>query len=86
MVKYEMWKLKYKNPKPNEPATKYSGHGYVTVERPVHRLVLLIPVEERNYQRRTLFHENKKTQSSELSCCLLINIKAGDCFVVHEND
>ena len=40
--------VKYKNPKPNEPATKYSGHGYVTVERPVHRLVLLIPVEERN--------------------------------------
>ena len=38
--------VKYKNPKPGEPVTKYDGKGYVTIERPVHRLVVLLPKEE----------------------------------------
>lgn len=29
-----------------EPVTKYQGRGYVTIERPVHRLVLLIPKDD----------------------------------------
>ena len=35
-----------KNPKKGEPVTKYRGRGYVTIERPVHRLVLLIPKDD----------------------------------------
>ena len=35
----------YKNPKPGEPAHMYNGRGYITVERSVNRLVLLLPVE-----------------------------------------
>ncbi|XP_068735648.1 uncharacterized protein [Montipora capricornis] len=35
-----------KNPKQGEPVTKYQGRGYVTIERPVHRLVLLIPKDD----------------------------------------
>ena len=35
--------VQYKNPKQGEPVAKYQGRGYVTIERPVHRLVLLTP-------------------------------------------
>ena len=35
--------VQYKNPKQGEPVTKYQGWEYVTIERPVRRLVLLIP-------------------------------------------
>ena len=35
--------VQYKSQNPKEPVTKYQGQGYVTVERPVHRLVVLIP-------------------------------------------
>ena len=35
--------VQYKNPKQGEPVTKYQGREYVTIERPVRRLVLLIP-------------------------------------------
>ena len=35
--------VQYKNPKPGEPVTKYKGRGYVTVERAVHRLIVLLP-------------------------------------------
>ena len=38
----------YKNPKPGEPLQKYSGRGYVTVERSVNRLVLVVPVDEKD--------------------------------------
>ena len=38
--------IKYKNPKAGEKVSKYEGRGYVTVERPVHRLVVVVPVEE----------------------------------------
>ena len=38
--------VQYKNPKQGEPVTKYQGRGYVTIERPVHRLVLLIPKDD----------------------------------------
>ena len=36
----------YKNPKPGEPVLKYSGRGYVTIERPVNKLVVLLPNDE----------------------------------------
>ena len=35
-----------KNPKPGEPVNKYQGQGYVTVQRPVQRLVVLVPTDE----------------------------------------
>jgi hypothetical protein len=38
----------YKNPKAGEPLHKYSGRGYVTVERSVNRLVLVVPVDEKD--------------------------------------
>lgn len=38
--------VQYKNPKPGEPVTKYEGRGYVTVERAVNRLVVLIPADD----------------------------------------
>ena len=38
--------LQYKNPKPSESIKTYAGQGYVTVERPVQRLVVIVPVEE----------------------------------------
>ena len=42
--------VSYKNPKPGEPPHKYTGRGYVTVERSVNRLVLLLPVDEKEQQ------------------------------------
>ena len=41
----------YKNPKPGEPAHKYNGRVYITVERSVNRLVLLLPVDEKEEQQ-----------------------------------
>ena len=38
----------YKNPKPGEAVEKYQGRGYVTVERPVHRLIVLVPADNRD--------------------------------------
>ncbi|KAL9954234.1 hypothetical protein ACROYT_G041739 [Oculina patagonica] len=38
----------YKNPKAGEPLHKYSGRGYVTVERSINRLVLVVPVDEKD--------------------------------------
>ena len=46
--------VQYKNLNPKEPVTKYKGKGYVTVERPVHRLIVLIPTTEQNLTPRTL--------------------------------
>ena len=40
----------YKNPKQGEPAYIYNGRGYITVERSVNRLVLLLPVDEKEQQ------------------------------------
>lgn len=40
--------VQYKNPKPGEPAQKYDGRDYVTVERAVHRLVVLLPVDDKD--------------------------------------
>ncbi|XP_078346298.1 uncharacterized protein LOC144631679 [Oculina patagonica] len=37
--------VQYKNPKPNEPVRTYAGRGFVTVERPVQRLVIVVPVD-----------------------------------------
>ena len=42
--------VEYKNPKPGEPANMYNGRGYNTVERSVNRLVLLLPVDEKEQQ------------------------------------
>jgi len=42
--------VSYKNPKPGEPPHKYTGRGYATVERSVNRLVLLLPVDEKEQQ------------------------------------
>ena len=38
--------VQYKNPKPGEPVNQYHGQGYVTVQQPVQRLVVLIPADE----------------------------------------
>jgi hypothetical protein len=38
--------VQYKNPKPGEPVLEYSGRGYVTIERPVNKLVVQLPNEE----------------------------------------
>lgn len=38
--------VQYKNPKQGEPVAKYQGRGYVTIERPVHPLVLLLPKDD----------------------------------------
>ena len=38
--------VQYKNLTVNEPMKQYQGKGYVTVQRPVQRLVLLIPIDE----------------------------------------
>ena len=40
----------YKNPKQGEPAYKYNGRRYMTVERSVNRLVLLLLVDEKEQQ------------------------------------
>lgn len=40
----------YKNPNQGEPAYKYNGRGYMTVERSVNRLVLLLLVDEKEQQ------------------------------------
>ena len=40
--------LHYKNPRKGEPIKTYKGRGYVTVDRPVHKLVVIVPVEEQN--------------------------------------
>ena len=40
--------LHYKNPRKGEPIKTYKGHGYVTVDRLVHKLAVIVPVEEQN--------------------------------------
>ena len=37
----------YKNLKLGEPVEKFSGRGYVTVERVVNKKVLVLPVDEK---------------------------------------
>ena len=38
--------VQYKNLTASEPMKQYQGKGYVTVQRPVQRLGLLIPIDE----------------------------------------
>ena len=38
--------VQYKNPKPGESVTEYSGRGFMTVERAVNKLIVLIPKED----------------------------------------
>ena len=38
--------LQYKNLNADEPTTKYKGKGYITVQRPVQRPILLLPTDE----------------------------------------
>ena len=38
--------VKYKNPRQGEPVDKYEGRGYVTVQRAVHRLIMLVQVDD----------------------------------------
>ena len=40
--------VQYKNPKPNEPVNKYNGRGYLIVESPVQRLIILLLMKENN--------------------------------------
>lgn len=40
--------VQYKNPKPGESVKEYQGRGYVTVQRAVHRLVVLVPADDKN--------------------------------------
>ena len=38
--------VQYKNPKLGESVTEYSGRGFMTVERAVNKLIVLIPKED----------------------------------------
>ena len=38
--------VKYKNPRQGEPVDKYEGRGYVTVQSAVHRLIVLVQVDD----------------------------------------
>ena len=38
--------VKYKNPRQGEPVDKYEGRGCVTVQRAVHRLIVLVQVDD----------------------------------------
>ena len=38
--------MQYKSPKPGKAVDEYHGRGFVTVERAVNKLVVLIPKEE----------------------------------------
>lgn len=38
--------VQYKNPAPNEKVGIYKGRGYVTIERPVQRLIVLVPARD----------------------------------------
>ena len=46
----KVWKVEaqYKNPKPGEAVEKYQGQGYVTVQRAVHRLIVLVPADNKD--------------------------------------
>ena len=57
--------VQYKNPRPCEPVTKYDGRGYVTVERAVHRLIVLLP------EKRTI-----ETNQTDRFLPLIINSKS----------
>ena len=37
--------MKYKNPRPGELVDKFQGRGYVTVQRSVNRLIVLVPAD-----------------------------------------
>ena len=43
--------VQYKNLNADEPTAKYKGKGYVTVQRPVQRLILLLPKESEGTER-----------------------------------
>ena len=45
-VRVRKVQVQYKNSKPREAVNKYHGRGFVTVERAVNKLVVLIPKEE----------------------------------------
>ena len=38
--------IQYKNEKPGEAAKMYSGTPYTKIERPVQKIVVIIPVDE----------------------------------------
>ena len=38
--------LQYKNQAANEPSRAYRGRFYTTIERPVQRLIVIVPVDE----------------------------------------
>ena len=38
--------VEYKNPRPGEPIDKYEGKGSVSVQRAVHRFIVLVPVDD----------------------------------------
>jgi len=40
--------VQYKNPKPGEAVNEYYGRGFVTVERAVNKMVVLIPKEDKD--------------------------------------
>ncbi|XP_068756918.1 uncharacterized protein [Montipora capricornis] len=45
--------VQYKNPKPGKAVSEYHGRGFVTVERAVNKLVVLIPKEEAEDKNKT---------------------------------
>ena len=45
--------VQYKNPKPGETVSEYHGRGFVTVQRAVNKLVVLIPKEEPEDKNKT---------------------------------
>ena len=56
--------VEYKNPKPGEKVTEYKGKGFTTIERPVNKLITILPASEHKW---TYFGNN----NSELLCVIL---------------
>ena len=40
--------LQYKNEKPGEPVKKYAGSPYLKIQRPIQRIVVIVPIDEDN--------------------------------------
>ena len=59
--------VEYKNPKPGEKVTEYKGKGFTTIERPVNKLITILPASEDKWTISKHFGNN----NSELLCVIL---------------
>ena len=58
--------VQYKNPKPEEAVEKCQGRGYVTVQRPAHRLIVLVPADNKSEETNPV-NDALKLDSEQLS-------------------